>query len=245
MSFNPSTASLKELREMMGEVIRNNPNSGKFWDLITCLRGPDSPSETPAMSPSESSSAYNQRRVRKAKTVEVIRAMAFFGAVGGAARYRTDREYVELPPRSTWDHFDKHVERAARAIGIEVRIKGEEKKSWEVKCEPVKAAPAPPAIKFGSLAYFKNQLETKKNVLKVKEGLPKSSYILSTIQNYKNSIAELEKKIAKMEKVEMKEKFWSNQHTLHPMVTGISVFDEQAPLNLSIEKGSTDDDIPF
>lgn len=145
--IDPKTASLHELRDWMGQVIKHNPQSGRFWDLITCLRGPDSPSERPDMTPEERNSAYAGRRKRKADTVEVIRAQAFGGAVGGSARYRVDRDYVTLPPMGEWDHFDKHVERAARAIGLEVKIKEPSnqpaKPAWEVKVEGPNTNPYP------------------------------------------------------------------------------------------------------
>jgi hypothetical protein len=113
---------LNEMRAVCQQFLKSSPQASQFWDLITCLRGPDSPSERPNMSPGESSAAYRGRRERKARTVEVIRHHAFNGTIGGAARSRGDRTWVELPPRDKWDHFDKHVERAARVLGLEVRI---------------------------------------------------------------------------------------------------------------------------
>lgn len=116
---NPKT--FKEIQAVIGDFLATSPESGKLWDLMTCLRGPDSPSEKPNMTSSESSAAYRGRRQRKANTVEVIRYHAFGGVVGGAARSRSDRDWVELPPRNEWDHFDRHVERAAGILGLEVR----------------------------------------------------------------------------------------------------------------------------
>lgn len=109
-------------RRIIGELISHNPNSGRLWDILTCLRGPDSPSERLDMSPKEASKAYTERRARKFDTVEVIREMAFFGACSGQARHRAGDE-VTLPPRKEWDHFDKHVSRAANAVGLRVREK--------------------------------------------------------------------------------------------------------------------------
>lgn len=114
-------ASFDDLRRFMGQVIRYNPNSGALWDLITCLRGPDSPSERPDQSSEESAKAYAGRRERKRRTVEVIRENAFFGVVGGAARHRPGK-VVQLPPRNQWDHFDRHVQRAASVLGLEVEV---------------------------------------------------------------------------------------------------------------------------
>ena len=97
----------------------------KFWDLITGLRGPDSPSERPDMNTKAASLAYSLRRQRKYDTVEVIRNKAFFGVVGGAARSH-EADHVTLPPQSQWDHFDKHVSRAAGTLGLKVVIRQEE-----------------------------------------------------------------------------------------------------------------------
>lgn len=113
--------TLDELRQLMGVIIQKNPNSGRFWDILTCLRGPDSPSERGDMDSAEASRAYQGRRDRKFKTVEVIRQKAFFGIIGGAARHH-DSEKVILPPSGSWDHFDKHVARAAGALGLKVEV---------------------------------------------------------------------------------------------------------------------------
>lgn len=104
--------------------VGSSSHTRSWWDMITCLRGPDSPSERPDMSAQEASVAYSARRERKYKTVEVIRNKAFFGVIGGAARSHKG-DSVTLPPRNQWDHFDKHVERAAKALGLKVIIEGE------------------------------------------------------------------------------------------------------------------------
>lgn len=114
-----------EKRKMIGKWLRES-DSGRLWDLLCALRGPDSPSERPDQSPDEASRLYRARRDRKFKTVEVIRQKAFFGIVGNGARHH-DAEYVILPPTSEWDHFDGHVNRAASAIGLEVRIDGDKR----------------------------------------------------------------------------------------------------------------------
>ena len=113
--------SFDQWREFMREYLSLNPSAGAAWDVLTCQRGPDAPSERPDMSSSEFSKAYAGRRERKYNTVEVIREVAFFGTVGGAARHhKADR--VKLPPKSRWDHFDRHVERAARVLGLKVEV---------------------------------------------------------------------------------------------------------------------------
>jgi hypothetical protein len=105
-----------------------NTNQGSaLWDLMTCSRGPDTPSEKPSMSPQQSGEAYAGRRARKRETVEVIRGLVWPGGVG--ARKRDDISYVELPPRNEWDHFDRHVARAAgAAVGLGLTIEVREKK---------------------------------------------------------------------------------------------------------------------
>lgn len=108
-------------REFMSEYLSLNPYASRAWDLLTCLRGPDFPSERGDMTPKESGKAYAGRRERKFKTVEVIREAAFFGTVGGAARsHKGDRVLVPAGPKQ--DHFDRHVIRAANVIGLKVEV---------------------------------------------------------------------------------------------------------------------------
>ena len=114
--------SLDDLRRLVGKMLTTNPNSDRLWDILTALRGPDAPSERPNMKPKEALAAYASRRERKYRTVEILRERAFFGAVGGVARHHDD-DKVTLPPHVAWDHFDKHVARAANAIGIKVVAK--------------------------------------------------------------------------------------------------------------------------
>lgn len=118
----PQPKNLEEMRETIGTFLTTNPESGMLWDLITGLRGPDTPSENPSMGGEEFGRTYQLRRERKAKTVEVIRWHAFKGRVGGSARLRSDRKYVIVPPKQKQDHFDRHVIRAAQVLGLEVRI---------------------------------------------------------------------------------------------------------------------------
>jgi hypothetical protein len=222
---DPKKASLDELRQFLGDVIQYNPQSKELWDLLTSLRGPDSPSETSTMSPSEASKAYDARRKRKHLTVEVIRGRAFNGIVGGAARFRTDIDFVTLPPRKEWDHFDKHVERAALVLGLGIKIEGEEKKEgWAV---PVTAAAAAPKVKWKtssptttpslqSLLNYGTLEELQYAVAQKMNGLEKAEKILSTYTKagthvlmehysmvagqYSDSIAKLKAKIAEKQK---------------------------------------------
>ena len=129
-----STTSFDQIRAQIGEWL-TGPNGHSLWDLMTGLRGPDSPSETPSMPEEERDKAYRGRRERKRRTVEVIRGHAFGGIVGGSARYRKDIDFVSLPPRSTWDHFDRHVEKTARVLGLGVKVEAEDVKSTGEKVE--------------------------------------------------------------------------------------------------------------
>ena len=225
---DPKKATLDELRQFLGDVIQYNPQSKELWDLLTSLRGPDSPSETSTMSPSEASKAYDARRKRKHLTVEVIRGRAFNGIVGGAARYRTDIGFVTLPPRKEWDHFDKHVERAALVLGLGIKIEGEEKQEgWAVPVQQASAVEAPKVkwktsssmttpslhslLNYGTLEELQYAVAQKMN------GLEKTEKLLSTYTKagnhvlmehyskvagqYQTSIAKLKAKIAEKEGV--------------------------------------------
>ena len=117
--YNPRTISFEEWREFMGEFIRYNGSSGAAWDVMTTLRGPDAPSERSDQSASENARDYRGRLDRKFQTVEVIRAVAFHGVVGGCAKSHKDDKVI-LP--STDDHFNRHVRRAAGRLGLKVEV---------------------------------------------------------------------------------------------------------------------------
>ena len=117
--YNPRTISFEEWREFMREFISTNGASGAAWDVMTALRGPDTPTERSGMGSAEFSKAYAARVSRKFKTVEVIRAVAFYGSVGGCAKRHTDDKVV-VP---AWDdHFNRHVRRAAARLGLNVEV---------------------------------------------------------------------------------------------------------------------------
>jgi len=113
-----------------------------LWDVLVCLRGPDSPSERPNQPEGVRESSYNARVARKMKTVAIIRGNTFPGV--GAARC-ADGDTVSLPPSNTWDHFDKHVHRAALALGLKVQIEEPAKAAGQVIEAHVKPPVAPPA----------------------------------------------------------------------------------------------------
>jgi hypothetical protein len=121
--------TFEEFRDLLRRVVRSGYGQ-RAWDVITALRGPDSPSERPNMSPQDQAAAYAARRERKHKGVEVIRGHF---VAGGSARSRKDINYVTLPPREEWDHHDKHVGEAAEALGLEIRIEENKPKKGEVK----------------------------------------------------------------------------------------------------------------
>lgn len=110
------------MRGMIGLFLKRGDNEAhRLWDIMTALRGPDAPSEKPDEPEQVQAAHYAARRKRKAKTTEVIRFKAFYGAVGGSARWRDDRDYVKVPPSSKQDHFDRHIVKAATALGLEMR----------------------------------------------------------------------------------------------------------------------------
>lgn len=125
-----------EKRRQIGEWLREE-GGGQLWDLMCALRGPDSPSERVDMPPEEYRRMYAARRRRKHGTVEVIRQKAFFGVTGGCARHHDD-DHIILPPVAEWDHFDHHMSRAARIVGVEVKTedrKIKRNKQVEVMCD--------------------------------------------------------------------------------------------------------------
>lgn len=113
---------LSDAIEMLKRMVTHNSYGSDLWDVVTCLRGPDSPSEKDTMDKTDYQAAYKARRKRKHDTVEVIRGMSV-GQVG-AARTRAGSS-ITLPPSAEWDHYDKHCARAAKVLGLDVHIKGE------------------------------------------------------------------------------------------------------------------------
>lgn len=109
-------------RELMAEVLRTSPSSSQIWDLMSCIRGPDTPSERPDMTPDEYDRTYDARRKRKYQTVEVIRHAVFHGVVGGSARHHADNQ-VKLPTKTVHDHFDRHMERGAKILGLNIKYR--------------------------------------------------------------------------------------------------------------------------
>lgn len=142
--------SLNEVRELIGGYIRGGVAGGQLWDLMAgCTRGPDYPSERPDMSQEESRKAYAGRRERKHRIGEVLRFKAFCGKVGGGARYRTDIDYITLPPESEWDHYDRHAARAAQILGIEVKtLEAPKAEGVRVMVKGTKELMVPPAGAF-------------------------------------------------------------------------------------------------
>lgn len=128
--YTPLTAD--EMRELTRRFLLNATTyeTQRYWDLVTALRGPDSPSETPDMTKAQRDIAYEARRKRKAQGVEVIRHHAFHGAMAGSARSRSDRVYITLPPMSQWDHHDVHLRKAAKVLGLVVK-EAKETPKWK------------------------------------------------------------------------------------------------------------------
>jgi hypothetical protein len=110
----------KEMLKTIHHFIQTQEGGDELWDILTALRGPDSPSERPDMNGDEARQAYLGRRERKYRTVEVIRGVAM-GQCSGARWHRDTK--VVLPPAVKWDHFDKHVARAAAALGLTIETR--------------------------------------------------------------------------------------------------------------------------
>lgn len=131
--------TLDQMRELIGEYIQRGRDAGSLWDLMAVVRGPDYPSERPDQSAQDHAIAYKGRRDRKRETGEVLRANVFCGKVGGGARYRTDINYVTLPPANERDHYDRHVERAAGILGLKVKVKEAPKNGVRIEIKPYSA----------------------------------------------------------------------------------------------------------
>lgn len=131
-----------QMVKILHHFLLHNNDGQRLWDVLTALRGPDHPSETHQMGPMEASIAYSLRRKRKRFTTEVIRGLTFPGV--GAARYRTDVKEVYLPTYNEWDHFDKHISKAAHSLGLTVKT-GE-----EYACRLPKKVKKPKAVQIGS-----------------------------------------------------------------------------------------------
>lgn len=125
MAKNNPPLTCDEMRALIGAFLKTGGSEAqRLWDIITCQRGPDSPSERDEMPREEFDQVYCARRVRKRETGEVIRAQSFFGVVGGSARSRKDIDYVILPAdKRTWDHYDRHVYKAAKALRLMIQYK--------------------------------------------------------------------------------------------------------------------------
>jgi hypothetical protein len=109
--------SLDDMRRFIGRYLTGGPDADKLWDIMTALRGPDSPSEDSQQDSKTYSEAYRGRRERKYAGVEIIRQHAFFGAMGGGARHHNDDKVVLL---NGTDHHDRHLARAAAVLGLKV-----------------------------------------------------------------------------------------------------------------------------
>lgn len=153
--------TLNEKRAMIGQWLKEDEGD-QLWDLMTGLRGPDSPSERGDMTSEEQARAYKGRRARKFKTVEVIRAKAFNGVIGGSARSH-HADHITLPPRGQWDHFDRHMERAARVLGLKVVVEEETNKGVEVEVK----IPEPPPKKKSIVEGVKKSVPYQGGTMKV------------------------------------------------------------------------------
>jgi hypothetical protein len=109
---------LDQIRRQIGLWLAG-PNGANLATILAAQRGPDSPSERGDMHREEYDRAYWGRRARKKSSGEIIRTASFFGIGKVGARSRSG-DAITLPPRSQWDHYDKHQASAAQVLGIEV-----------------------------------------------------------------------------------------------------------------------------
>lgn len=119
-SIEKGNIDLDEMRQIIGTFLRRSPEGSSLWDIMTALRGPDSPSEADGMTQEQYRQAYAGRRARKFGGVEIIREHAFFGAAGGTARRHYDDTVTLM---GNGDHHDRHLESAARVLGLKIRRK--------------------------------------------------------------------------------------------------------------------------
>jgi len=115
---NIDSWGLDDIRKQIGKWL-SGKHGANLAAILAAQRGPDSPSEHGGLSGDAYSEAYWGRRARKYSSGEVIRAASFFGIGEVGARTRVDTKIV-LPPSKIWDHYDKHMARAASVLGIEV-----------------------------------------------------------------------------------------------------------------------------
>ncbi|TFH63977.1 MAG: hypothetical protein E4G90_09035 [Gemmatimonadales bacterium] len=116
------THVLRTKLDLLVELLTTGPESSKLWDIVTAMRGPDSPSERPSDAPTTHRRKWAERVERKMQTVAVIRGEVFGATSAPGSARMTRRSYVRLPKEGEWDHYDKHVARAARALELELRF---------------------------------------------------------------------------------------------------------------------------
>lgn len=131
VEIDPKTLSFELVRKLVDEFLTHNPKEGKkFWDVMVALRGPDQgfgsgPAKIDGSTPTEE----NARISRKKLTSTIIRGRMFPGTVHcSAAQIDANPDaIIQLPAKAGWDHFDKHVFKAATVLGIKYEIEGEPK----------------------------------------------------------------------------------------------------------------------
>ena len=119
----PSPELRKKLDKLV-DLLTDPEHGAMITDITVCLRGPDSgkgmPSEQRDQTGADADRFYRARVARKMITGAVIRGAVYNGRQVGGQRTR-QASFVELPPEREWDHYDKHVARAARWLGLEIR----------------------------------------------------------------------------------------------------------------------------
>lgn len=135
VDIDPKALTFESMRQLTDEFLKSNPKEGKkYWDCMVALRGPDTglPNAeglaSVALANGNTPGPEHDRITRKATTSAIIRAHMFPGAAGcSSAAMNSDPDAILiLPEKDKWDHFDKHMFKAAIVLGIPVQT-GDEK----------------------------------------------------------------------------------------------------------------------
>ena len=182
MTFDtPLSEAIKEIRR----YLKDSPDGQALWDILTALRGPDNPTERGGMSDAQWNEQYRLRRARKRETVEVIRGKTFPNC--GEARCREDIDYVTLPPKAEWDHFDKHVARAAHWLGLRIEEKAKAKPGVKLELANSDDAWYDDTFSFSPKKSSSGSLKMKKKLAEKSAEKPYPKWT-SPEQNWKNVI---------------------------------------------------------
>lgn len=131
IDIDPKALTFDTLRALTDEFLKSNPKEGKrYWDCMAALRGPDvglpdaDGKVVAALANGQTPGPEHARVQRKHTTSAIIRAHMFPGAAGcSAAQMNMEPDaHIVLPAKDLWDHFDKHIFKAAVVLGLPVQI---------------------------------------------------------------------------------------------------------------------------